>query len=200
MPTFAATLLPGAFRTFKDLYPDIAISLNDVITEEVVELVRNGKVEIGISFHPKITDDLQFQSLFRDHFVAVLPAHHVLASAKTLSFEEILNEPFLSLKAPSLVTELIEEAARAHSLQFKSIMQAHQLATIGRMVSEGIGVSIVPEVCTQQMTEMGAVCRPLNDVDISSDIGLLTLKRKALSAAAESFLSVIDKAFVKAPS
>ncbi len=195
MPTFAATLLPKVLKMFKDSYPKVTISLNDVIAEEAVEMVRKGKVEVGISFRPKITDDVDFKPLFTDHFVAVFPSNYKIKGDQAVSLKEVLSQPLLLLQNPSLVTELINETALKHGLSCKSDMKAHQLATIGRMVSEGLGVSIVPQVCAQQMNEMGAICRPLKGAEISSEIGVLTLKRHALSAAAIAFISAVEQTF-----
>ena len=197
MPTFAATVLPKAIKHFKGHHPGISVSLNDVIAEEAVEMVRRGKVEVGISFRPKVMDDVDFSPLFRDYFVAVLPSYHLFASKHALAFRDVLDQPLLLLQPPSLVSELIQSAATSQGYDVNVMMQAHQLATIGRMVSEGLGLSIVPKVCSTQMTEMGTVWRPLEDVDISSDIGVITRKRHALSAAASSFIRVLENEFRK---
>lgn len=195
MPTFAATLLPKVLKSFRNTYPEVALSLNDVIAEETVEMVRNGKVEIGISFRPKALDDVNFTPLFIDDFLAVLPQEHMLADMNSVAFEDVLSEPLLLLQAPSLVSQLIRNAAHSKQLSLHCDMEAHQLATIGRMVSEGLGVSIVPSVCAQQMTEMGTICRPLKDIDISSEVGLLTSKNQALSAASMHFIDIIKREF-----
>jgi len=193
MPSFAATLLPKALKTFKDAHPDIVIALNDVIAEQAVDMVRKGKVDVGISFEPEVLDDLNFEPLFWDEFVALLPPDHALAKRETISIEALLNEPFLSLQAPSVVTRIIKQKVDELGLSYFSDMQAHQLGTIGRMVSEGLGVGIAPSVCSQQMTEMGVICRRLHDVSIGSQIGVLTLKRYALSVASETFIRVVKQ-------
>ena len=41
MPSFAGNQLPIAIRNFKDAYPAVKITLNDVIAEEVVAMVRS---------------------------------------------------------------------------------------------------------------------------------------------------------------
>jgi LysR family carnitine catabolism transcriptional activator len=195
MPSFAASLLPRVLKQFKDENPGISIVLQDVVAEEAVEMVRNEKVEMAISFQPHIMDDVSFKLLFHDQFIVALPADHPMTSQQSLVFERVLSEPLLVLQPPSQVTEIIMQAAHDKGLSCDSIMQAHQLATIGRMVSEGLGLSIVPKVCAKQMGEMGAICRPLVDVSIESNIGIITRKYSTLSAASLTFIDLLQKAF-----
>jgi LysR family carnitine catabolism transcriptional activator len=195
MPTFASSLLPRVLKQFKEANPGINIVLQDVVAEIAVEMVRNEKVEIAISFQPNVMDDVTFNSLFTDQFIVALPANHPLVGKKQLLFERVLEEPLLVLQPPSQVTERIRQTAAEKGLSCNSNMQAHQLATIGRMVSEGLGVSIVPNVCCQQMVEMGAVCRPLKDVKIENNVGIITRKHSTLSAAGMSFVRVVEQAF-----
>ena len=69
VPTFASSLLPNVLAEFHRCFPDINISVHDVITESVVEMVRQNRVELGITFDPGKADDLSFTPLFRDRFI-----------------------------------------------------------------------------------------------------------------------------------
>jgi LysR family carnitine catabolism transcriptional activator len=70
---------------------------------------------------------------------------------------------------------------------------AHQLATVGRMVAAGLGVSAVPSLCRQQMEEMGAVCVPLQDPTIGREVGILVKKGHELSVAAQALVDVLGE-------
>ncbi len=53
--------------------------MHDVINEQVQELVRHRRVELGIGFEPDNNDGLDFHPLYMDRFVAVVPADSPLA-------------------------------------------------------------------------------------------------------------------------
>ena len=89
MPTFASSLLPPILGEFHRQYAAINITVHDVIAESVVDMVREGRVELGITFDPGDAQDLNFQPLFRDKLVAVLPLGHSLLSRKKLQWLDL---------------------------------------------------------------------------------------------------------------
>jgi LysR family carnitine catabolism transcriptional activator len=55
MPSFAANVLPEVLKAFRDRYAGINVTVHDVINEQVIEMVREGRVEMGIAFEPAPT-------------------------------------------------------------------------------------------------------------------------------------------------
>lgn len=192
MPSFASSLLPGLISEYRTLYPGVSVTVNDVIAEDVVDTVRNGQVEVGITFDPGRSEDLSFMPLFDDRFVAVVPAQHTLAEHDKVSWQALLNNDFIALQRPSSIRLLIEAKLRQLGMQMSPEFETHQLATIGRMVVTGLGVSAVPSLCIQQMREQGAVCRELHTPVMSRPVGIVTRKRYPLSTAARSLIDIIQ--------
>jgi LysR family carnitine catabolism transcriptional activator len=189
MPSFAGNQLPAILLKFREKHPDINITVQDVIAEDVIEMVRSGRVEIGISFDPGDADDLLFETLFEDDFIVALPQGHPLLEAQELSWSEVINEEIIALQRPSSMRMQIERELQKKNLLLNVSYEVHQLATIGRMVSTGLGIGLVPTLCERQMLELGAVCRPLVDPVISRKVGVITRKRAALSAAAQGVVN-----------
>src|SRR5690606_1084712 len=140
MPSFATSHLPMILRRYHHQYPNISVSVEDVVAESVVEQVRSGKAEIGVAFMPPDSgEDLEFKSLFRDRFVAVLPPGHPLTEHKTVSWAALAKSPLLLLQRPSSIRMLIEKSLHAHGIGITIGFEAHQLVTIGQMVASGLG-------------------------------------------------------------
>ena len=197
MPTFASSLLPSILGEFHRQYAAINITVHDVIAESVVDMVRDGRVELGITFDPGDAQDLNFQALFRDKLVAVLPQGHPLLSKKKLQWRDLQNFPYIALQRPSSIRLLIEQILQDHNINLTPAFEAHQLASIGRMVATGLGIGVVPALSSAQMHEMGAHCRPLTAPVITRNVGMITRKRQPLSQATEAMMSVISQ-WVKA--
>lgn len=193
MPTFAANRLPDILVHFHQLYPNINIAIHDVIAEEAVEMVRAGRVEFAISFDPEEGEDLAFKSLFTDYFVAVMPRGHRLAQQRQLSWEDLQNDPVLLIQHPSSIRKQIDTVVEEHQIKLSVEIESHQLTTLGRMVANGLGISIIPSICTQQMEEVGAVCRPLGSPEISRDVGIITRNRYPMSSAAKAMITTLEE-------
>lgn len=192
MPTFAGTLLPTILVDFHRLHPSINVTLHDVVAEQVVEMVLKGRVELGITFDPGDVDDIDFQPLFRDRFVGVFPADHPLLQRRRLSWQDLEQCTFIALQRPSSIRKQVQETLVEQGLSLSPAFEAQQLVVVGRMVAEGLGVSIIPEVSADQMREMGAECRPVYP-QISRNIGVVTHSRRSRSTVSEAMIRVIEQ-------
>lgn len=191
MPSFAGNRLPAILKLFRERHPGISVTVHDVINEQVIEMVRNRQVELGVAFQPENVSLMKFRSLYIDQFVAVVPADSELASRDGVCWEDLQPHPFIALQRPSMVRVLLEQHLQGRNEKFEAAMESHHLATIGRMVANGLGVSVVPALCIQQMHEIGARCMPLTDPVIAKPIGLLSMADHELSVAAQAIADTL---------
>ena len=77
MPFATHAVLPEVMHDFAQLHPNISFSIHDITNEKIIEKVQEGIFEIGICFEPKANDQLIFQPLFNEDFLALLPKQHV---------------------------------------------------------------------------------------------------------------------------
>ncbi|MBC3361887.1 LysR family transcriptional regulator [Pseudomonas sp. SWRI154] len=186
MPSFAGNLLPPILKTFRARFPNVNVTVNDVINEQVLEMVRDRHVELGVAFEPLQSSSLVFTPLYLDRFVAVVPLDSPLAQLAEIDWKALLEHPFITLQRPSTVRVMLEEHLQARGMKLPVEFESHQLATVGRMVASGLGVSAVPALCVGQMHELGARCITLSDPAIERAIGVLTKPGYELSAAAQA--------------
>ncbi|AUM69379.1 LysR family transcriptional regulator [Pseudomonas fluorescens] len=193
MPSFAGNLLPPILKTFRARYPNVNVTVNDVINEQVLEMVRDRHVELGVAFEPMQGSSLTFTPLYLDRFVAVVPLDSSLAQLREIHWQTLLEQPFITLQRPSTVRVMLEEHLRARGMKLPVEFESHQLATVGRMVASGLGVSAVPALCVGQMHELGARCITLSDPVIERAIGVLTKPGHELSAAAQALFDTLKE-------
>ena len=191
MPSFGSSLLPSYIRLFSDQHPNINIKVHDVIAEDTIAMVRAGRVELAVTFDPGECDDLTFYPLFSDNFIVALPEHHPLLSCKNISWQAIAQYPFIALQKPSSIRELIDKTIIANKLQLTIAFEAHQLATIGKMISEQLGISIMPSLCKPQLQSQGVLCRPLKSPLVSRRVGIVKKRRIPLSTTAQALVNII---------
>jgi len=186
MPTYATNVLPRILADFHGHYPDINVTVHDVIAETVVEMVRDQRCELGIALNPGDAPDLDFQPLYEDRFMAILPPGHALLNQKQLRWANLLKYPHISLQHPAGTRTLIARALTRQGLNLVPRFESHQLVSIGRMVKEGLGLSVVPTTSKPQMIEMGLECRAIASPVIVHELGIITLRKQSLSVAARA--------------
>ena len=192
MPSFAGTHLSHLLVSFKKAYPNINVFVDDVIAEEINRRVLSGHAEMGITFKPEDLSELTFTPVFSDTFVAAMPADHILATKKTIDWKALSQHPLVLLQRPSSIRHLIERTFKDLGLEVNVEMEAHQLATLGKMVSSGLGLSVVPSLSIQQMESLGAICKPLHKPVIRRDVGVIARSSKPLSAAAQAMAEQLN--------
>ena len=191
MPTFASSLLPRILAEYHRQYGGVKVTVHDVIAESVVDMVRDGRAELGVTFDPGEVQDLVFRALFKDRFVAVMPPGHPLLARERVNWVELSAYPFIAMQRPSSIRLMIDSRLEQKGIALTPAFEAHQLASIGRMVASDLGVSVVPALSGDQMREMGAECRALVGPVITRKVGVLTRRRYPLSVAATAMTEII---------
>ncbi|PXW58449.1 LysR family carnitine catabolism transcriptional activator [Grimontella sp. AG753] len=195
MPSFAANALPPVLKAFRDRYAGINVTVHDVINEQVIEMISDGRVEMGIAFEPEPASSLHFTPLAMDRFLAVVPRDCPLAQKEQVSWRELLKLDFITLQRPSAVRIMLEERLSRSGHKLEVAFESHQLVTVGRMVASGLGASAVPALCEKQMIELGAVCIPLINPVIERRVGIIRLDHAQLSTAAQALLNTLRAAY-----
>jgi LysR family transcriptional regulator, carnitine catabolism transcriptional activator len=186
MPSFAGNVLPQILHEFQRRFPNIELTVHDVIHEDVVRMVTHGRVELGFGFEPEDAHPLHFQPLFTDRFVAIVPSKSPLAEQSSITWMQLLNNNFIALQRPSTVRRLLETSLAAVNVDLRVGLECHQLVTVGQFVAAGLGVSAVPRLCEQQMAALGAKSLQLTRPAIRKPVGLMVRNDQQLSAAAEA--------------
>ena len=145
-PSVTSTLLPGLLRDFKRLHPGIEVVILEGSDEEVEEWLAADTVELGVVMNPD--PGRADVVLGQDAWVAVLPAAHRLAHhARTygITLKALADQPFILATGGCVVNgkSLMEKAG----LQLSDIrVTVRDWISACKLVAEGMGVAIVPEL------------------------------------------------------
>ena len=199
MPSFASTLLPKQLVDFNSQYPAVKVKVHDVIAEDAVAMVRSGKVEFAISFDPGNSDDLNFETLFTDKFIAVFPQSHPLANTKNIQWQQLSQYPFITLQRPSSIRLLLDDTLAKEGIFLDITFEANQLATVVQMVANDLGISVIPSLYQQQLSALKLNYCQINEPAISRRVGIISKRRHVFSHAATEFLKIIQASYNPSP-
>lgn len=197
MPSFAMNQFPTALLAFREQHPDINVTIEDVVMESVIDAVREGQVDLGITFEPEQLDGVDFHALFKDRFIAVVAGSSPLARNTKLDWATLARQPFIAMNRGSWSRAATDRAMEEAGVTPQKLSEANQLATIGRMVSLDLGVSVVPSLCRGQMEAMGIACKSISKPAIERQVGIFTRKRHPMSLPAEAMMTILQQEFGK---
>ena len=195
MPSFAESRLPSILRQYHHSYPNIRLRILDVVMEDVIDSVVTGKAELGFTFEPDLKDGLSFLPLFSDQFVAVCHKQHAISDYPAVEWSTLVTYPFVAMNRGSAVRMWTEKSGSAAG-SLNIIAETGQLGSVGQLIVHGLGVSVVPALCKEQMEAKGLVCIPLQDDSLIKQIGLIRSTRHGLSVAAQSLWALCENSFV----
>lgn len=195
MPSFANSLLPKVLKSFHLSWPNINISVQDVVMESTIQQVLKGRAEVGFTFEHEQMEGLAFQALFEDSFVALLPPQNPLSTNSIVEVAQLAQFPFVAMNRGSSFRRWVDQVLDKENCRFNNVAEAGQLATVGQIVKQGMGVSIVPGICEPQMTMNGLVCLPLAGNVLKRNIGIIKSKRDNLSVPAQAIWDIVTDTF-----
>ena len=174
--------LPGMMKEFQKANPLAEFRLFNGDYHDVQQWLAEGSVDLAFAALPVETKCV-CTPLFEDRLLAVLPLGHPLTAGKTCPVAEIAKEPFISLLQTSAHDALraTEQAGVRPNVKYTT---KDDYAIIA-MVSQGLGVSIMPELLLEGREDSVAV-RPL-DPPASRIIALAEPDPDAASPAARGF-------------
>src|ERR1700728_1531550 len=98
IPTMAPYLLPGLLPVLTAAHRGVELHLHELKTAEILRMLREGGLDLGLLALPVAGDDLISVALAEDPFVLALPEGHRLAGPGTLPVSVLEELPVILLE------------------------------------------------------------------------------------------------------
>ena len=193
LPTLAAGLFPDVIKRFHEVYPRINLSLHDVLADQINQMVREGRADLGLSVPPSEADDLSFEPVLEDSYVAVCPCGHPLLAQNSVAWSQLAAYPFIGINRLSSSRQDIDRIMQSVGERLDILCDARQIATVGRMVAAGLGISVLPSLSFRQIATDGIEHRPLAEPTIRRELGIILSRRHPPSAATSALRQLIHR-------
>ena len=189
--------LPGLVSAYRLDHPGIELHVRDGVHGTVIEDVRSGAADFGITYLDDLPDPFLSVRVGREDFIIVLPKNHELARSKTLSLLDLKGVPLVSLPRDSRTRRVIDGAASSVGLTLNHVVTVSQFATMLGFVRAGIGLAIAPKIGVASFLgkELNAI--PIRGRPLARDLGIITLKEREPSPAATGLMSLIKGSWDK---
>jgi DNA-binding transcriptional LysR family regulator len=191
------SLLAPALFDFRAQRPAVGVTVTSALKPEVVEAVRSGAADIGITSASAIPADLAYDEVLSDRLVVIAPAKHELARLKSLDLASLAPYPLLVPDSHSTTRRLIEEAFRSQGLTPQVGMDLQRWEVIREFVALGLGVAIVPGFVADGLSGVRIV-----DLDFPfppRSYGILTARTRHLIRPARELIEAIRLEAQKKP-
>lgn len=187
IPTLSPYLLPIFITNFTDKYPDVTVSVEELLTEQIVEKLDHDLLDLGILVTPLKVPSLVEVPLFYESFVAYTSPNYPLIQKTNVSFKDLnLNDIWLLKEGHCFRNQVMNICGDKlespdHQLHFES----GSLETLIKIVDRQYGFTLLPELATldfpkekQQFLKPFSHPQPIREVSLI--IHRTFLKRKLI--------------------
>lgn len=156
------TQVPAVLGEYRRLYPDVELRLQETYTSHLIELIRDGSVDVGFLRDGGPIDDLTVDPLLEEQFIVILPRNHRLARRTAVRIVQLKDEPFVFFPKSAGPTAWNRTMNLCEEQGFRAriVQEAPHWVTVVSLVGAGLGVTIAP-ACIERIAGSTVACRPL---------------------------------------
>lgn len=192
LPSVAAVLLPPVISAFHEQHPGISVRILDGLARTVVDRLLGGEADLAITTPNQLPAELVHRPLVLDRFYAALPHGHRLAGQPTLTWSDLVGEPFVAIGLDSSVRSFTDAAFERARVRATQVVEAANVATVGGLVAAGLGISALPALVRALISFAELAHRPLTDPVVERQLDIVMPARGTPSATTRQFLDLLD--------
>ena len=189
--TIAEYLLPVLLGDFKMKYPEVHIRLSVSNTEEIVSMLENNAIDLGMVEAPVNNKNLVVELCRLDQLVAIIPPNHPLATHKTVSVNELVTYPYISREEGSGTRDVITEYFNQAGLSFEElniVMELGSSEAIKGAVAADMGVSILSHAAIHKDLQLSLLKKISLEPPLERPFSFVYQKQKFRLRAIEELL------------
>jgi DNA-binding transcriptional LysR family regulator len=142
-PAISTYVLPLVLTRFQATFPNVHLIVRTGHSEEVLELVLRGQVQIGLVRelpHPAVTST----PLYEDEIVLVVDPGHRFAAASSIAVDELADERLILFDRTSSYFVLTSAFFREAGVVPRGVMELDNVDATKKMVEHGLGIAFLP--------------------------------------------------------
>ncbi|MBB3059525.1 LysR family transcriptional regulator [Microbulbifer rhizosphaerae] len=180
--------LPPVLKEFSTLYPEVALDINFVDSEQAYEALMAGEYELAVvTLALKEYPSLEAHVIWPDPCVVVAAPDHPLAQMPTLDLSDLACYPAILPDLNTYTGRLIKREFDAQGLKLTAKLATNFLETIKMMAGVGLGWSVLPRT----LVDDSLAILPVEKLHIVRNLGVISHRARTLSNAANALRQLL---------
>jgi LysR family transcriptional regulator, hydrogen peroxide-inducible genes activator len=200
IPTVAPYILPLFIQKFVDEYPKVELKIYEHQTEEIIKLLKEGKIDGGILATPLEIKEINEEHLFYEPFKVFFSPSHELLKKKSIEEKDLaLDEAWLLKEGHCLRSQVLHLCQVNKSKNNRHLyFEAGSLETLVNMVKAGNGFTILPYLASVNLSSVDQkLVRDFKSIVPVRDISFVTGPHSMKKSIEKAMIKVIHKSVPK---
>lgn len=197
IPTLAPYLLPSLYKYVSAKYPQIELIVREAITEELIDELKNNRLDCGIVVTPLKDASIKEDILFYEELFVYVSKKNSLVDKKYVLADDIdPNQLWLLEEGHCFRSQVLNlcELRKGTDLHFK--YKTGNIETLKRMVDKSDGITILPELAVMEFTKsQRKLVKRLKEPTPAREVSIVThrdyIKSKLIKTLKEGILNIV---------
>lgn len=157
IPSIAPYVLPALLPRIHDALPALDLHLRETQTQQLTRELLDGAVDLLLLALPVEHPDIETLELFDDHFLLAVSAARQIEGAIVATPELLERDRLLLLEEGHCLREQALAFCSLRRVGNFDTFGASSLSTIVQMVANGLGMTLLPELCVTLEARRAAI-------------------------------------------
>ena len=195
--TLAPYILPPLYKSMKAKYPKLALDIKEQITEDIIQELKNNRLDCSIVVTPLKDPSIREDVLFYEELFVYVASKNALSDKKYVLASEIdPNQLWLLEEGHCFRSQIINlcELRKRNDFNFK--FETGSMETLKRMVEKSDGITILPELAVIEFSRSRLkMVKQIKHPSPAREVSLIThrdhVKTKLIQKLKEEILLIV---------
>ncbi|HEY4655772.1 MAG TPA: LysR substrate-binding domain-containing protein, partial [Cyclobacteriaceae bacterium] len=203
IPTLAPYLLPPLFKQMREKYPQLDLAIKETITGEVIQELKNNRLDCGLVVTPLKDPSIREDVLFYEELFVYVSRKNALCDKKYVLVNEIdPDQLWLLEEGHCFRSQILNLCELRKGSDFHFRYETGNIETLRRMVDKSDGITILPELAVMEFSKPQLkLVKRLKEPSPVREVSLVThrdhLKAKLIKTLKEEILNIVPKQMQK---
>lgn len=180
---------------FHQHFPNVTFNFVENGGKYIEQQLLNDELDFGITTLPVDQQRFEAISLNKESLCVVIHHEHPLARFQSVKMKELIQEDFILFNDDFYLSDKIIEIAKNAGFIPNMVSQISQWNVIENLISNQLGIAILPYSITQLMNENVRVLK-IEDANVDWELGIVWKQGKRLSYAANKWIDYLRERLV----
>ena len=173
------TWLPRALKLLRGELPQIHVVISTQNSPQLAAALLHGGIDVAFLRRADGSGGLEFRTLVEESFEVFLPSHHLLATKRAITLQELAKETFISVSGTALsisgrqpaLRRTIDQFFQDHGIEIRPSHEVDNLGAVMSLIASTGGVALLPRYAKIFLPN-SVITRPLQELGPKIDLSV----------------------------
>jgi len=189
-------ILPTIIGRFRQLYPEVRISVTNADAQSLPQRLLDGRIHLGLTCVAEKHPDMEYHELMNDELVLIVSPQHPWAKTGGVSLRDLTTQELILRQPGAGSRQILLEALSKQGIHHDDLTVSLELGSCEEVelaVESGLGIALVSRLAAARPLALGRVVAvPIPDTDLRHPVYLARNRRGASSCAQLRFFDLLN--------